>query len=240
MKGKRLPAHGRLEPAFRRLASLVPLDEAAMGALIDAASHARQFKARSQLLAEGQPLRDPLLLLKGWAARTRVMEDGRRQIIEFVLPGDVVGHGCPTMPADAVTLVALTPVSLCIAPAPSVSSQLEAAYVHGRALNEAYLFGQIARLGRMNAHERLEDLCVELFDRLDLAGLTEKNGFAMPITQEIVADALGMTPVHVNRMVQQARQTRTLSWGGGVLTLHDADAMRRRVGRPRILPACMA
>ncbi|KEQ51787.1 Crp/Fnr family transcriptional regulator [Sphingobium chlorophenolicum] len=139
-----------------------------------------------------------------------------------------------------MTLVALTSVSLRIAPAPSASSRLGAAYAHGRALNEAYLFGQIARLGRMNAHERLEDLCLELFDWLDLAGLTEKNAFAMPITQEMVADTLGMTPVHVNRMVQQARQMKTLSWGGGILTLHDADAMRRRVGRPRISPPYMA
>ena len=236
MRGKRLSAHDMLEPAFRRLASLAPLDEAALAALVDAASHARQFRARAELLAEGQPFPDPLLMLRGWAARTRVMEDGRRQIIDFVLPGDVIGHGCPVMPVNAVALVALTSVSLCVAPAPSTSPQLEAAYAYGRALNETYLFGQIARLGRMNAHERLEDLCLELFERLDLAGLTEKNGFAMPITQEMVADALGMTPVHVNRMVQQSRQTKTLSWRGGVLTLHDADAMRRRVERTGISP----
>ncbi|KEQ51788.1 cyclic nucleotide-binding domain-containing protein [Sphingobium chlorophenolicum] len=98
MGKRRLPVHDWLEPAFRRLASLIPLDEAAMAALIDAASHVRQFKARSELLAEGQPLPDPLLLLNGWAARTHVMEDGRRQIIEFMLPGDVIGYSCPPMP----------------------------------------------------------------------------------------------------------------------------------------------
>ena len=205
-----------------------------MRALCDAVGRARQVKARSELSAEGRPLPEPMLLLSGWAARTRVMEDGRRQIISFLLPGDLIGHCRQTMPVAAATLVTLTPVRLCVAPDPSLSPRLAAAYAHSRALDEVYLFGQITRLGRMNAHERLEDLCLELFDRLDLAGLTEKSGFVMPITQEMVADALGMTPVHVNRMVQQSRQTQALSWRRGVLTLHDIAAMRRRVGRARI------
>lgn len=223
-----------LDPVIRRLGGLAPLDGAATEALQDALDKAVSIKARQELLHEGQEIGHSLLLTRGWAARTRCLEDGRRQIINFVLPGDLVGFTGLGRPLASSTVIALTDCALTVAPEPSVCPSLANAYAVSRALDEAHLLGQITRLGRLSAHERIQDLLLELLERLELAGLARDGRYAIPLTQEMLADALGLTPVHVNRMLQQARQAGELSWQGGEVVLHDPKAIRRKVGRLRV------
>jgi CRP-like cAMP-binding protein len=89
----------------------------------------------------------------------------------------------------------------------------------------------VTRLGRLNAQERIGDLLLELNERLALAGLADPQGFAMPLTQEMLADALGLTPVHVNRMLQLARREGDIEWRPGRVTLTDVAALAQKVGR---------
>lgn len=105
-----------------------------------------------------------------------------------------------------------------------------------QALDEAYLLDQITRLGRLNAHERIISLLLELYERLDRAGLTSNCSFEVPLTQEVLADSLGLTSVHVNRMLQQARKDGDLQWRDGLVTLYDPGKLGPKVNRP---PVCV-
>lgn len=232
---KAMSARARpINPVIRRLGALTALDDAAIGALERALEETVSVKIRQELLHEGEEIRRPMLMVRGWAALTRCLEDGRRQIINFVLPGDLLGFSALPRPLAPSTVIALTEAAWCPAPEPELSSSLEMAYAISRAIDEAQLLGQITRLGRLNADERIQDLLLELMERLEIAGLAQDGRYAIPLTQEMLADALGLTPVHVNRMLQQARQAGELSWHGGEVVLHDPKAIRRKVGRLKV------
>jgi CRP-like cAMP-binding protein len=218
-------------PALLRLDALSSLDDRSKSSIVEAASLSYPVGARRELQTEGQAIRAPLLLLNGWAARVRVLHDGRRQFISFVLPGDIMGHYTYPDPVATSTVVALTDVQVCPLPDSTELPDLERAYSISGALDEACLVAQIIRLGRFTARERILDLIIELFERLSLAGLVEGNSFAFPLTQEIMADALGLTSVHVNRMVQQSRRIGELCWIAGQITLPDLPSLRSAIDR---------
>jgi len=220
-----------LHPALRRLASMVDLDDSDRMALRNAAARERTIKARGEVLQEGKPIRERLLVLSGWAARVRILQDGRRQIINFTLPGDLIGNCSHANPLASSTIAALTPLTVCALPDAATSPALCEAYAMSAATEEAYLLAQIVRLGRMTASERVEDLLLELMERLELTGLARNGHYAMPITQETMADALGLTSVHVNRMLQRSKQAKRLRWARGTMEIAAVAEMRRDVGR---------
>ena len=217
--------------AITRLAALSPLDPEASAALSSALQRPRTFRARRELISEGQEITETLLILSGWAARIRLLEDGRRQIHNFLLPGDLVSYRDLERPVASSTVIAITEVVVCAAPDPSVSPALGRAYAQSRALEEAHLLAQITRLGRLNAHERIADLLLELFERLKLGGLASDGRYLLPITQEVIADALGLTSVHVNRTLQTLRREGALDWKGREVVLSNPSALRRTIGR---------
>lgn len=220
-----------LPPAVRLLARLSPLGEDDLAMLCEAAGDLRQVISRKEIEREGTPVKYPRLLLRGWAARVRQLADGRRQLLSFVLPGDLIGLCAQPRPLAVTTVIALSDVAWCIAPSPGASAQLADAYATGLALEEAYRLAQICRLGRLNAQERMGDLLLELLERLSLAGLADENGFDLPLTQEMLADALGLTPVHINRTLQQMRRAGDIDWKGGRLTIHDPATLAAKAGR---------
>ena len=112
-----------------------------------------------------------------------------------------------------------------------MSPSLGRAYAVSKAIEEAHLLAQITRLGRLNALERLGDLMLELRERLELAGQLRNGSFDVPLTQEMLSDVLGLTPVHVNRMVQQARRQGWLEWRAKRVTIKDPAALAARFGR---------
>ncbi|WP_454278448.1 Crp/Fnr family transcriptional regulator [Sphingomonas sp. Marseille-Q8236] len=217
--------------AIRRLSALTPLDANDQTMLHRAAEQARSYAVRHSFLTIGRPVTEPLLVLNGWAARVRVLPDGRRQFMSFYLPGDVIGSSHHAMPIASATVVALTECMVCAAPTATPGSSLAQAYAIGEALDEAYLLGHVVQLGRLNAQERIGDFLLEIHERLSLAGLTVSGSFEMPLTQEMLADALGLTPVHVNRMIQQARRDGDLMWKSGRVLLRDPERLARTIGR---------
>lgn len=227
--------HRRLEQlkaaAVTRLNALSPLDGQALAALRAAVDRPRQFRAKREMMVEGQEITETLLILNGWAARQRILEDGRRQIINFLLPGDLIGSCDYDRPVASSSVIALTEVEACAAPDPGVSPALAVVYALSRALGEAYLAAHITRLGRMNAQDRISDLLLELLERLELAGIASNGRITMPLTQEVLADAVGLTSVHVNRTLQALRKESAIDLKGRELVLPNPDALRRSVGR---------
>jgi len=220
-----------IAPAILRLSALASLDNADLALLRNAMDAPRIYPVRHTFLTLGRPIAEPLLLLQGWAARVRILPDGRRQFMSFYLPGDVIGVSHQAMPLASATVMALTECTVCPAPPAPAGSGLAQAYAVAEALDEAYLLGHVVQLGRLNAQERISDFLLEIYERLSLAGLTVGGSFEMPLTQEMLADALGLTPVHVNRMIQQARRAGELMWKSGRVLLRDPERTARSIGR---------
>jgi CRP-like cAMP-binding protein len=219
------------EPAFMRLWRLAPIGQPALDALRAARGLAIDSPARLEVLTEGKEILRPLLILEGWAARTRLLEDGRRQILSLLLPGDLIGHCWQTRPLAVSTVIALTGLKLCPTPAVDALSDLREAFAVSRALDEAYLLANITRLGRLTAYERICDLLLEWHERLSLTDMAPDDSFTVPLTQEMLADATGLTSVHVNRTLQQLRREDAIRWKGRQVHLTDPVRLAAQIGR---------
>ena len=214
--------------AITRLAALAPLTEDDRRALGEAANMAAAFAPQSEIVSEGAPLPDKKILLSGWAYRMRQMIDGRRQILGLLMPGDLLGNCAHRDPVSATAIIAVTQVRLCTVPSLG-SEALREAYAMSGALDEIALLRQIARLGRLSAYERMIDLLLEIRERSALANLLEGERFALPLTQEMLADLLGLTTVHVNRTIQTLRQNEVLLLRRGYARLSNVEGLMRLV-----------
>jgi CRP-like cAMP-binding protein len=211
--------------AISRLASLAELSQADLTALQDAEPSRRRFAAHREIQGEGKPAGTPLLLLSGWAARVRTFLDGRRQILGLVLPGDLIGGWHHADAPAPTSVMALTEVAVIPAPAAPSGTGLAQAYAAAAAQEATHLYRQIARLGRLSAYERLADWLLEIRDRLAAAGLASGNSFPMPLTQEVLADTLGLTSVHINRTLQSMRRDGVLDLRSGTARLPDPQQL---------------
>ncbi len=224
------------QPALLRLRRIAPLDQAAVSAIQQAMErrrYASSFQSQ-ELLGEGDIVSAPLLMLSGWAARVKILPDGRRQILNFLVPGELFGLDRHADPCASCSIVAISPASYCFAPRAPPGSALDAAYAMSQALDDAYMAAAIVRLGRMNARERLCDLFLELLERLRLSGTATADSYALPVTQEMLGDTLGMTSVHVNRSLQSLRRAEELRLASGRLTLAQPEGLAMRIGRTPI------
>ena len=194
---------------------------------------AQTMRPGAELIAEGETLTTPRLMLEGWATRQRVLRDGRRQICGFVLPGEVFGLCTRPHGLALYGTVALTPVTMARMPMLAEAMHSSSGSAAGTMAwdmvtrEEMHLINQVVRLGRQAAHERLIHLLLEFHDRLSRAGLVEKDSFQMPFTQEVLADALGLSVVHTNRMLQQLRRENLIVTGGGHVSLQDMNRLTK-------------
>lgn len=222
-----------VEAAANRLGAIARLSDSARRALWLAADMPHRVAASRDLVQAGQRTHGSMIVLEGWLGRVKLFSDGRRQILSFLVPGDVIQEPCTAHPTAPSTITALSDALLCPAPAPEAEG-LGEAYAVSAALDETYLLRQIARLGRMSAYERIHDWLLEMHERLILARRAGPDSFAMPLTQEMLADALGLTSVHVNRTLQSMRRDEVLEWRGGVVRLKQRS---RPAERPRVMTA---
>jgi CRP-like cAMP-binding protein len=163
-----------------------------------------------------------IVLVSGWLAETRNLPDGRRQIFSLLLPGDVASIGGSTGLNRG--LVALTNVELAdvgaLGAAAAAGEGKESWLAESIRRREERLFDQIVRIGRLSAKERVLHFLLELYHRLDAIGLVKEDTFRIPLTQELFADVLGLSVVHINRTLQQLRREGLLTIGRGAVTLH--------------------
>jgi CRP-like cAMP-binding protein len=219
-----------------------PLNAAEAALVERLAGHIEEHRAGAELLAEGTLHPTPRLLLSGWACRQRLLPDGRRQIFGFLVPGDLIGFCVQPRPLALVGTVALTRAETADVSAlrtaaldaeahPGLARILAAA----AAMEEERLLDHVVRLGRHTAYERVGHLLLELRERLAVAGLGDDRRFPLPVTQEVLADALGLSVVHVNRILQQLRRERLIELGAGQVVLLDPGGLNQLAdyGAPR-------
>jgi CRP-like cAMP-binding protein len=205
----RRPAHDALR-VFAIGAALAPMDQDLLERLT---GEPRRFGAHDWIEERTSADERAWLIVSGWAAQARVLSDGRRQVGRLRLPGHVGGlTHLGGLGGARLGLLALTDVM--VADFTLVRAAVEAGKSRGLArvwgelqrAEQAGALAQILRLGRFSAYERTGDLLLELYERLAAAGLVQGRSMPMPLTQEVLADCLGLSVVHLNRMVQQLRR----------------------------------
>jgi CRP-like cAMP-binding protein len=199
-------------------------------AILEAALYPPETYLAGDEMHPPTPAAPPFFILSGWACLARFLSDGRRQILAFLLPGDSIGFDLLTQPRTKTTVMALTPVKIQrvrpslrteLANCPGVSRALAV----GSALQQARLIDHVVRLGRQTAYERCAHLLLELHGRLEEVGEAQNDSFRLPVKQEILADGLGLSLVHINRTLQQLRRDKLAEIHGGAATLRDREAL---------------
>lgn len=196
----------------RKLAALAPLtarEVAELDTLMR--SRSRHLAPRQDLVVEGDAVQSVALVRSGWVCRYKQLVDGRRQITGFFLPGDLCGSHLATGETSDMHVASVNEAEICEIPTALLQEIAQAYPAIGHALcRDLVLEGAIQRswsvsLGRRDARERLAHLLCEVYVRLGTVGLVTDDGFHCPVRQVDFADALGITPVHVNRTLQDLR-----------------------------------
>lgn len=185
------------------------------------------------ILSEGSQADEIVLLLRGWAARYKLAHDGERQILSFLLPGDVFpSHPLPVGVID-YGILALTRCTIKTATAEAFDhavlrdADLARAFWWLSIQDKAILRAWLVNLGTRSAYARIANLFCELAARLRLAGVIDGWVFDLAPTQEELADAEGLTAVHTNRTLQQLRTDGLIKLDKRRLTILDSARLQR-------------
>lgn len=209
---------------------LAPDERDALRGLVEA--NVREHPARSDIVREGDRPRTVNLVLDGFACRYKTLEDGRRQILNFLLPGDICDPRVFILKEMDHSIAALSPLRIA---EPSGESVVELAERYPRMaqalwwsamVEEAIAREWIVNVGQRTAAERMAHLLCELFVRLRAVGLTAEDSCDLPMTQIELADALGLSAVHTNRTLQELRSLRLIVWKGRRLTIPDLRSLQ--------------
>lgn len=202
-------------------------DPADVARLFPFGVHARLRKAGSVLFRQGEPFGFVLIVRSGWVAVYKLFEDGRRQIVRFALPGDLIGfegdeEAGMAYGADAVTDITLCAVERSVWFQVCASSPVLAMGFAGIMAREALsAWNHVGALGQQSAMGRVANLLLDLHRRA-IAQCGEHGSVThLPINQIHIADATGLTSVHVCRTLKQMRLERLLEFHNGQLVLFD-------------------
>lgn len=241
-----LPAAGQGEPsatAFpssnpmtRKLSHFAPLSEDDRQVLDALAARDEHFPADADLISEGMAPRSVFLLKEGMAIRYRGLPDGGRQIMTFLIPGDLCDSHMFLFTAMDHSLGAITPVRVASISRKSILDlfsqhpRISAALWWSALQEEAMLRERIVSLGRRDVRGRIAYLLCELLWRHAAVGLTNGGTFRLPLTQTGLGDTLGLTPVHVNRILKEFRERRLIALEHRTLSLLDVAGLQSIAG----------
>ena len=201
-------AHGAL---IQKLSTVIKLTNQELSCLEELQHREQTFPPFSNLVEEGEAFESAFIVSRGWALSFKTLSDGRRQILSVVLPGDFIGLYANLFEISDHSLSAITDLVVHRFEPQKIIElfrncpRLAAAVCWATARDEAILAEQVVRLGRRSAVERMAHLFLEIHKRLQLVGLAEPESFELPLTQEIIADLMGLSVVHVNRTLRQLR-----------------------------------
>lgn len=216
--------HDPVERFVRRLAAFEPLDASALAAIRGA------IRAGPRILV-GESRRENLppdlcILLEGWVCHFKLLGNGRRQITSVLVPGDFFDFGFLTGLPAHLQFRSTVPSQLGIIPIGQFATLSEGhpslmrAALRALTTETSIREELVTSLGVRSAEERLSHFLCELHHRLAMVGLAgEGNTFDLPMTQSDLAEALGLSTVHVNRIVQRLRRNGLIALGGRRVTL---------------------
>ena len=185
------------------------------------------------IIREGEKVDDIHLVLTGLAARSKTLRSGERQFMALLVPGDLCDVEVFVLEGMDHDILALTETTCVLIPAKVIEDMLTESTKLTRALwwstmtDSAVLREWIVDHGSRDSLERIAHLMCEMLIRYRIIGETTDDSFPFLLSQEELADATGMTPVHVNRMLRQLRSDGLIELTGKVLTVLDPKGLQR-------------
>ncbi|MDO9415042.1 Crp/Fnr family transcriptional regulator [Pararhizobium sp.] len=192
--------------------------------------------AGATVLVEGSHSAHLFTVLSGWAFRYKMLEDGRRQILNYVMPGDLIGLQGSLLGEMQHSIEALTPVTLCVFERdrlPTVfHNHAELAYdltwIASR--EERMLDENLLSIGRRSALERAAYLLAFLYDRSKVLNIFPNGAATLPLTQQHVADTLGLSIVHTNKTLKKLAEKTLIRWADRGCHILDDKGLRQLSG----------
>ena len=203
-----------------RLLRRSALDAEEQNAILGLSSQTQQFRTNFDIVTPGETVRHSCLIAHGFAARYDQMADGQRQLTAFHIEGDMCDLHSAVCPTAAWGMLALTTTTVLQVPHAEITQiasdypAIALAFWRDGTVDASILAKWVGNLGRRDARARVAHLLCETGLRMELAGLASRDHFWFDITQSNLADAVGLTAVHVNRTLQALRAKgliRTLS-----------------------------
>lgn len=221
----------KITPLARKLGAFVLLSSAEQAVLERLHLRQKTVVSGRDLIHQGQSDRAAYILTEGWVCAYKILPSGARQIVDFQIPGDFLGvrsallltsdHNIEPIGDIKVAEVFVSDLLRALAETP----RLATAVFWAVSRDEAIIVEHLIDVGRRNAVQRMGHFLLELGVRLTLVGLGSRAGYNCPLTQYHLADALGLSSVHVNRSLRQLRQDGLLTFRGGSVIFDDYDRL---------------
>jgi CRP-like cAMP-binding protein len=215
----------------RKLAGYVPLTHEELPVLRDIASATRSVRRRQDIVTEGKKYRALFLVLDGILMRYRILRDGRRQIVNLVIPGDFAGvPGC-FFDGALYSIKALTDATISTIPLYRLLALFDshprlAAKIFWSFSCEAAVYAEhLIVVGRRSALERIAHFLLELLARLQVIGLADDRSYRIPLSQEVIGDALGLSLPYVNRVLRQLSDDGLVTIKDHKVVINDVEAL---------------
>lgn len=220
----------------RKLAAFAQLSDRELGCLAELQVAKNHVKKGKEIVNEGQVGQVAYVLQEGWACSFKLLPDGGRQIISFPVPGDCVGlrslllktsdHSFSALTDSIVTGVDTSRMMRIFSEMP----RLGAAILWSTSRDEAMVVEHLVNIGRRTPLARTAHFFLELKERLTLVGLATDTEYHCPLNQYVLADALGLSAIHVNRVLRKLRESNILVLRGKKVFIHDLEGLKQVAG----------
>ena len=226
----------RVNPFVEKLRGFAALSDTEVALLTDVCRHGRKYPAGQDLIREGDTPGFVFVVLEGWAMRYKILPDGTRQIISFLMPGDFCDMHVAVLTEMDHSIGTLTPATIVTLSPEQIGNltasgpNLYKAFWWTQLVDEGVLRATIVSMGRRSSLERVAHLLCELSLRMRNIGLASTDHHEMPFSQVVLADAVGLTPVHVNRVVSELRRRGALETAPATLIIASLSRMAEIAG----------
>lgn len=229
-------ASGEVQPLARKLGAYVALSRAEIDYLHELLRQQVVVRAGVELVAERQTGHAAYVIQTGWGCAYRSLRDGGRQVIDVSLPGDVMGLRSILLRTSDHALAAVTDMTVCRVGKEQLIRLFDGQLRVGLAMlwaasrDEAMVVEHLVSLGRRDAPQRTAHFLLELGLRLQLVGMGTVASYACPLRQALLADTLGLSAVHLNRVLRQLREEGLVSFQKGIVAVPDVARLARFAG----------
>jgi CRP-like cAMP-binding protein len=196
----------------------------------------RKIKRHREIVVAGYRYDQLFILCSGVVSRYKVLADGKRQILSLGLPGDFIGFSSCLFEVAVNSVSSLTDVVVCPVPFGNLFDlfvrfpRVGTALFWSTACEAAMYAEHLVDIGRRSAYERLAHLILELLVRLRAAGLADELSYTLPLTQKLMADVLGLSGPHINRMIRCLRDEGLATIDGHQVVIHDMPSLSTLAG----------
>jgi len=222
---------GLASPLTRKVAGLVALSAEEDAALTALQASTRPVARNREIVSAGRRYDGVFVLIDGAAIRYRVLRDGRRQVLNIALPGDFIGFPANFFETALYSVTALSDALVSWVPFAHLFGlfreypRLAATLLCVFSCEAAMYTERLTDVGRRSALERVAHFLLELLTRLQAIGLADERSYRMPLTQELIGDALGLSVPHVNRTLRQLREDGLVGFDGPIVVIRDLEAL---------------